>query len=239
MDVRKQLDRLSFDWTAFGDAGRNSRDVIQEIAADKATLRQLILAVNHDEHLLPLCEKVRDFKYMVLYDALDRGFRLRLHRFSEGQEDQPHNHRYSFSSLILKGWYTHTLYEVVDDPESTGEQPYWNLEQPPATYDGGPLPPFPITRLSPLMTQTQAEGSAYSLHHTTFHATALPAQNAYSLFLRGPAEKPSAVFLDPANRAYRWKFGRTHERPEALTARSFTLDDYKRFVEQLEEDGVI
>jgi hypothetical protein len=235
MSVHKQLDQLSFDWNSFNEAGRDSRDVLQQIASDRATLRALVLAVGQDEHLLPLSEKVRDFKYMVLYDALDRGFRLRLHRFNEGQEDQPHNHRYSFSSFILKGSYSHTLYEVVDD----ATQPSWDLHQPPGTHDGGPLPEFPMTRLAPLMTQTQATSSAYSLHHTTFHATALPAQNAYSLFLRGPAEKPSAVFLDPTKHAYRWKFGRTNERPELLTARSFTSDDYKSFVEQLEEDGVI
>lgn len=239
MDIRSRLDRISLDWSAFDAAGRDSRDVIQELAADRAALRELVLAVARDEHLLPLCEKVRDFKYMVLYDALDRGFRLRLHRFSEGQEDEPHNHRYSFSSYILKGAYTHTLYEVADDAASPSAQPYWELRQPPGTSDGGPLPELPMTRLSPLMTQTQAAGSSYSLHHATFHATALPAQNAYSLFLRGPAEKPSAVFLDPANRAYRWKFGRAQERPEVLTARSFTLEDHRRFIEQLEADGVI
>ncbi|HEU0073234.1 MAG TPA: hypothetical protein VFS30_04415 [Dehalococcoidia bacterium] len=239
MGIRSQLDRISFDWAAFDAAGRDSRELISELAADRAALRELVLAVGRDEHLLPLCEKVRDFKYMVLYDALDRGFRLRLHRFSEGQEDEPHNHRYSFSSYILKGAYTHTLYEVADNATAPDAQPYWELHQPPGTHDGGPLPKLPMTRLSPLLTQTQAEGSSYSLHHTTFHATALPAQNAYSLFLRGPAEKPSAIFLDPANRAFRWKFGRAQERPEVLTARSFTLDDHKRFVEQLEADGVI
>lgn len=239
MDVLSKLDRISFDWAAFDTAGQDSRDVLSEIASDRAALRALVLAVVRDEHLLPLCEKVRDFKYMVLYDALDRGFRLRLHRFSEGQEDQPHNHRYSFSSFILKGSYSHTLYEVADETASPGAQPCWELRQPPGTSDGDPLPRLPMTRLSPLMTQTQGAGSAYSLNHTTFHATALPAQNAYSLFLRGPAEKPSAVFLDPAKRAYRWKFGRSHERPEVLTARSFTPEDFKTFVDQLEADGVI
>ncbi len=239
MDVRSQLDRISFDWAAFDAAGRDSRGVIQELGADRSALRQLVLAVGRDEHLLPLCEKVRDFKYMVLYDAIDRGFRLRLHRFSEGQEDQPHNHRYSFSSCILKGSYTHTLYEVADDAPSLDAKPYWELQQPPGTHDGGPLPHLPMTRLSPLMTQTQEASSSYSLHHSTFHATALPAQNAYSLFLRGPAEKASAVFLDPVNRAYRWKFGRNQEQPGVVTARSFTPEDYKRFVEELEADGVI
>ena len=128
MDIRSQLDRISFDWAAFGEAGRDSRNVIQEIAADRAALRELILAVGRDEHLLPLCEKVRDFKYMVLYDALDRGFRLRLHRFSEGQEDQPHNHRYSFSSTILKGSYAHTLYEVADESTAPNVQPYGSCD---------------------------------------------------------------------------------------------------------------
>jgi hypothetical protein len=239
MDPRSHLDRIRFDWGAFDAAGRDSRDVVQQLAADRTALRALVLAVGRGEHLLPLCEKVRDFKYMVLYDALDRGFRLRLHRFSEGQEDEPHNHRYSFSSCILKGSYAHTLYEVADDAGSSDAAPYWQLRQPPGTHDGGPLPELPMTRLSPLMTQTQDAGSAYTLHHTTFHATALPAENAYSLFLRGPAEKPSAVFLDPANRTYRWKFGRAQERTEVLTARSFTQDDYRLFVEQLEADGVI
>ena len=241
MDIRSQLDRISFDWAAFDAAGRDSRDVIQEIAGDRAALRDLVLKVGHDEHLLPLCEKVRDFKYLVLYDALDRGFRLRLHRFSEGQEDEPHNHRYSFSSFILKGSYAHTLYEVADEGASREAQPYWELHQPPGTFDpsGEGLPGLAVTRLSPLMTQTQDTGSVYTLHHATFHATALPAQNAYSLFLRGPAEKPSAVFLDPLNRTYRWKFGRAQERPEVVDARSFTLDDYRLFVEQLEADGVI
>jgi hypothetical protein len=239
MDLRSQLDRIRFDWAAFDAAGRDSRDVIAELAADRAALRELVLAVGHDEHLLPLCEKVRDFKYLVLYDALDRGFRLRLHRFYEGQEDEPHNHRYSFSSHILQGSYAHTLYEVVDDAASPDAAPHWQLDQPPGTFDGGPLPGLRMTRLSTLMTQMQDAGSSYTLHHTSFHAAALPDQNAYSLFLRGPAEKDSAVFLDPANRAYRWKFGRTQEQPGVLNARSFRLDDYKRFVEELEADGVI
>ncbi len=237
MDVLHQLDRLSLDWSGFESAGIRSREVIQDRAGDRKALRRLVPAVGRDEHLLPLCEKVRDFKYMVLYDALDRGFRLRLHRFSEGQEDEPHNHRYSFSSFILKGSYAHTLYEVADDNPQENEP--WQLHQPTGTSDGDPLPGFSMTRLSSLMTQDQSAGSSYSMHHTSFHATALPAQNAYSLFLRGPAEKPSAIFLDPANRAYRWKFGRAQEPPGVLTARAFTQEDYRRFVEELEADGVI
>ena len=237
MDVQHHLDRLSLDWSGFEKAGIRSREVIQDLGADRVALRQLVLAVGRDEHLLSLSEKVRDFKYIVLYDALDRGFRLRLHRFSEGQEDEPHNHRYSFSSFILKGSYAHTLYEVADDEAQ--ENQLWRLQQPPGTSEGGPLPRFNMTRLSSLMTQDQAAGSSYSMHHTSFHAAALPAQNAYSLFMRGPAEKPSAIFLNAAERAYRWKFGRTQEQPGVLNARSITAEDYRRFVEELEADGVI
>jgi len=29
MDIQSMLDRISFDWAAFGEAGRDSRDVIQ------------------------------------------------------------------------------------------------------------------------------------------------------------------------------------------------------------------
>jgi hypothetical protein len=229
------LDDVHMDWTDFDAAAEASRRVLAELASDRQALRALVLAVGKNAHLLSLCEKVRDFKYLVLYDALDRGLRLRLHRFSATQQDEPHNHRYSFSSHILKGAYRHTLYDATEEP---GRE-RWHLRQPPDTYEGGDLPTLPLTRLATLMTQTQPEGTSYSMHHAAYHAAALPGKPAYSLFLRGPAEKDAAVFFDLPNQTYRWKFGRAQEGTDALTARSFTAEDYAQFVRELAADGVI
>ena len=41
MDVLSKLDRISFDWAAFDAAGQDSRDVLSEIASDRAALRAL------------------------------------------------------------------------------------------------------------------------------------------------------------------------------------------------------
>ena len=86
--------------------------VAKRIAADRHSLKELVERAAQDEHLRGLAEKHSELNYIVLYDALDRGLRVRLHRFTEGMEDIPHNHRFNFSSAILKGSYVHTIVSV-------------------------------------------------------------------------------------------------------------------------------
>lgn len=242
MTVPGWLERVSIDWTDFEKASRISGEIVRELAADRALLRRLVLCVQRDERLRFLAEKHDELHYIVLYDALDRGLRVRLHRFSKGLEDIPHNHRFSFSSALLSGSYVHTLFQVerVDGVAGDGEgQRPWSLHQPEGSHVGVDVRELPVVGLEPQLATVQAAGSSYSLHHSTIHKTAMPVEDAYSVFCRGPAMKPCALQLLPDDKTYRWKFGQANETPKVVADRKMTDEEFVRYVESLEEAAVI
>jgi hypothetical protein len=239
MTVPGWLDRVSLDWTDFERASRISSEIVQELAADRAQLRRLVLSVQRDERLRFLAEKHDELNYIVLYDALDRGLRVRLHRFSRGLEDTPHNHRFSFSSALLSGSYVHTLFQVERPDGDAEEQEPWTLAQPEGTHVGVELRDLPVAGLEPQLATVQAAGSSYSLHHSTVHKTAMPVEDAYSVFCRGPAQKPCALQLQPDVKTYRWKFGRAHESAKVVADRKMTDAEFAGYVESLEAAAVI
>ena len=238
MTVPGWLERVSLDWTDFDEASRVSGEIVQQLAADRALLRRLVLSVQRDERLRFLAEKHDELNYIVLYDALDRGIRIRLHRFSKGLEDTPHNHRFSFSSALLSGSYVHTLFQVERLDGDEGQQP-WRLHQPEGTHVGIGVRELPVAGLEPQLATVQAAGSSYSLHHSTIHKTAMPVEDAFSVFCRGPAMKPCALQLQPEVKTYRWKFGQAHETPRVVADRKMTDQEFDRYVETLESAAVI
>jgi hypothetical protein len=240
MGTLAQLDRISIDWSNFDEASRITQSIVQELAGNRSQLRSLALAVRNSERLFSLAEKHGELTYIVLYDALDRGMRIRLHKFSKPQEDIPHNHRFSFSSTILAGSYTHTVFDLDRADATTNAPPPWRLSQPPGTQENGVEGrELQLTGFTPLLTTVQRAGSCYSLHHNTIHKTAMPVEDAFSVFLRGPAQKLCALQLEPDGRSYRWKFGRQYEDDRVLNERRMTAVDYDAFVESLEEARVI
>jgi predicted metal-dependent enzyme (double-stranded beta helix superfamily) len=232
------FERISIDWHDFEQASRISGDIVRSLAADRSLLRRVVLAARDSDHLRPLAEKHYELNYIVLYDALDRGLRIRLHRFSKGLEDIPHNHRFSFSSALLSGSYVHTLYHLDQaEPDSAGQM--WALDQPPGTAEGVDLRRLSITGLSTALATVQSAGSSYTLHHSTIHKTAMPDENAYSVFCRGPAAKPCALQLHPDEQTYLWKFGRANETEDVISRRRMTRDEFDAHLETLEADGII
>ena len=143
MTVPGWLERVSLDWTDFDKASRISSDIVRELASDRPLLRRLVLSVQRDERLRFLAEKHDELNYIVLYDALDRGLRVRLHRFSQGLEDIPHNHRFSFSSALLSGSYVHTLFQVERREDEDDREP-WRLHQPTGSHVGVDVRELPV-----------------------------------------------------------------------------------------------
>lgn len=238
MTVPGWLERVSIDWTDFEKASRISSDIVRELAADRPLLRKLVLSVQRDERLRFLAEKHDELNYIVLYDALDRGLRIRLHRFSQGLEDIPHNHRFSFSSALLSGSYVHTLFQVERRDGDDGREP-WRLHQPAGSHVGVDVRELAVAGLEPQLATVQAAGSSYSLHHSTVHKTAMPVEDAYSVFCRGPAMKPCALQLQPEQRTYRWKFGQANETAQVVADRKMSDQEFARYVETLEAAAVI
>lgn len=233
------LDDISIDWNDFDNASRISGEIVRHVAADRALLRRMVLDAQQDGQLRELSEKHHELTYIVLYDALDRGLRVRLNRFTKGLEDIPHNHRFSFSSALLSGSYVHTLFDVGPPDAADPGQKLWALDQPEGTHGGQPVKELEIAGLHPVLATVQRAGSSYTLHHTTIHKTAMPDETAFSVFCRGPAQKPCALQLQPDAQTYMWKFGRANETSDVLADRRLTEDEYSAFIESLEKADVV
>lgn len=233
------LDDISIDWSDFDNASRISGEIVRHVAADRALLRRMVLEAQQDVQLRALSEKHYELTYIVLYDALDRGLRVRLNRFTKGLEDIPHNHRFSFSSALLSGSYVHTLFDVGRPDAADPGRKMWALQQPEGTHEGEEVEELEITGLHPALATVQRAGSSYTLHHTTIHKTAMPDETAFSVFCRGPAEKPCALQFQPDTQTYMWKFGRANETSEVLAGRRLTEDEYSAFIESMERADVI
>ncbi|WP_328485571.1 hypothetical protein [Streptomyces zaomyceticus] len=229
------LDRLTVDWTDFEAAGEITRDLVHKLADDKESLRKLVYDVEHRPELLAMCERHQLLDYIVLYDALDRGFRLRLHLSTEDHHDRPHDHRFSFSSRIVAGGYTHTWYhldgELYERPDPEARQ-YLSRHHP------DPRGASHLDRLTPHLTRWEGPGNCYTLHHSAIHTT-FTTPDTVSLFLRGPVEKDRSVIMDPAEGTLWWRFGRQDEPEQRRREKSMGTEAYRRIRERLEELDVI
>jgi hypothetical protein len=238
MNPTAWLDRILLDWNRPEEASRISREIAQELASNRALLRSMVLAAATNGDLKMLAEKHNELNYIVLYDALDRGFRLRLHRFSKGLEDIPHNHRFSFSSAILSGSYIHTMYNLLSSVSGQSVTP-WTLDQPIGSFIDKSLEHIAVTGLQEVLQTRQIAGTSYTMSHHAIHKTAMPEEDAFSVFVRSPAQKRCSLQLEPEKRTYRWKFGREEEAPDITNKRVMNPAEYSNFIESLEEAKVI
>jgi hypothetical protein len=234
--VLAELDRTHVDWSDFEEAGRQTRDLVGRLSEDKATLAALVERVGETPELLAMCERHLLLDYLVVYDAVERGFRIRLHASTEHHKDRPHDHRFSFSSVILRGCYQQTIHRVdgldhyvaMTDDEARA---YMDLDH--AAPDD---PQF--NRFTQLLVRDELPGSCYSLHHSTIHTT-FTTPDTISLFLRGPAEKSRSIIADRETNRLWWRFGADRETPERRNKVTISTEQYSSFCQSLGRLGVL
>ncbi|MFI5496839.1 hypothetical protein [Actinoplanes sp. NPDC051859] len=231
------LDQLTVDWTDFEAAGELTRDLAQRLAEDKDSLRKLVYRVEHDPELLAKCERHQLLDYLVVYDAVDRGLRIRLHLSTDDHFDRPHDHRFSFSTRILAGGYTHTWYTLPtdlypgDDPEA---RRYLSRHQ----SDPRAHVRAHMAELTPHLTRWEGPGNTYTLHHSAIHTT-FTTPDTVSLFVRGPAEKDRSVIMDIDTGDVWWRFGRQDEPENRVREKVMGLEAYREIRDRLEGLDVI
>jgi predicted metal-dependent enzyme (double-stranded beta helix superfamily) len=162
------------DWNDLASVTASSTEVLDRLAADRPLLGELTTAVIDNPDLTELCEHYDILDKIVLHDDPD-GWRLRLHVFLDGYFDRPHNHRWTYTSHILSGRYTHTLYAT--DQEFSDE--------------------IDVTALTPRLIRIEEPGDAYTLHHSMIHSVTAHGE-AVTLIVRGPAVKDRFVVTDRA-----------------------------------------
>ncbi|GGM68117.1 hypothetical protein GCM10012275_43320 [Longimycelium tulufanense] len=207
----------TLDWTDLAAITHASTPLLAVLDARRDTLHDLVVHAIEDDHLSGLHEHYDILDKLVLHDDTS-GWRLRLHVFAPGYFDRPHNHRWTYTSRILAGSYTHTLYgsdELLGDRE---------------TIDPA--------QLTPRMVRTETTGDTYTLQHTMIHAiTAQP--HTTSLIVRGPAVKDRFLVTDQVTGHSWWQYGAAHESPETAAAKRMTPQRARATLRRLREHGVL
>ncbi|MFB7947257.1 hypothetical protein ACFC6L_20335 [Kitasatospora phosalacinea] len=231
------LQALTLDWTDFEKAGAESRAFLRELVEDKALLRELVYRIEDRPDLLAMCERHQLLDYIVVEDALDRGFRLRIHLSTQDHLDRPHDHRFSFSSLIVTGGYEHTWHHPVralydaSGADDTAVR-HQSVNAPDLRDEVG------LGDLVPYVTRREEPGACYTLHHSTIHTT-FTTPDTVSIFLRGPAEKDRSIIFDRETGRLWWRYGQQAEPEERRRSKPMSLEEYREFRTRLEKLGVI
>ena len=191
------------DWEDAGAVEHRCRKALAALAGDPQIIRSVLLALlalPGRPDLLELCEHHDLFDKILLYDDAEYGLRVRLHIFLPGFVDPPHNHRWSFASMILRGGYRHGLFGDADQVMRTD----------PAS-------------LRALLARQERAGCIYALHHAMVHSVE-PEPYTVSLVLRGPAVKDRHVVMDRAAGPTWWQRGRSPDAARKPVSRQMSLD---------------
>jgi hypothetical protein len=220
--ILDELERLRLDWANLDEASRVTREVTQALASDKAALRELVHGIERRPALLARCEHHRLLDKLVVYDALDRGFRIRVHLSTDEHLDRPHDHRFSFSTRILTGRYRHVKHRLLGHiDEAKGASAQNDFEAVPSD-----------ARVVPWMITNQERGSFYTLHHAEIHTTVTTA-NTVSLFIRGPAEKDRSIITDRETGKLWWRYGEESESAERRRQKVISVEQYRALRDKL------
>ncbi|GAA3772205.1 hypothetical protein GCM10022225_69440 [Plantactinospora mayteni] len=202
------------DWDDLPSVNAAATQLLDRLAADRAILADLMQRVPDDAHLARLCEHYDILDKLVLHDD-PTGWRLRLHVFLDGYFDRPHNHRWTYTSRILTGSYTHTLYRT--DHDFTDQ--------------------VDVSALTPSMIRTEERGDTYTLHHSMIHSVTAHGETV-TLIVRGPAVKERFVVTDRATGQAWWQYGAASETPQAAAAKRMSDNQLRERISALQASGI-
>jgi len=156
-------DQYMIQWDDSRVAYRQSRRLLIDLAADPSRLGALVRRVGEEQALLDDCDCHPVMDRLTLHRDDATGTYLRLHVARGGEEIMPHDHKYGFTTMILRGSYTHVW------RRRTGARA--------GAFTSGDIVPGLVTIERP--------GSCYCLQYTQVHQTIME-RDTVTLFLRGP-----------------------------------------------------
>ncbi|WP_369173398.1 hypothetical protein AB5J49_38025 [Streptomyces sp. R28] len=216
------LDRLTVDWSDLQKARAQTKEILLALSEDKDALRELLERSREEEDLFDKCEHHRLLDKLVIYDALERGFRIRVHVSTEDHRDRPHDHRFSFTSLIMRGGYRHVRHQLVGRPEDIPD----NVQDDFHARDSD-------LRVEPRFVTNEMAGNCYTLHHSEIHTT-YTTPDTVSLFLRGPAEKERSLITERETGQVWWRFGEDKEKAERRGSKRISKQYFDELTQRLQ-----
>jgi predicted metal-dependent enzyme (double-stranded beta helix superfamily) len=204
----------TLDWNDLPAVNSAATALLGQLAANRTILADLTAQMVENPHLAALCEHYDILDKLVLHDD-PSGWRLRLHVFLDGYFDRPHNHRWTYTSRILTGSYTHTLYGT--DHEFTDE--------------------VDVSALTPRLVRVEEPGDTYTLHHSMIHSVTAHGE-AITLIVRGPAVKDRFVVTDRATGKAWWQYGAATETTDAAAAKRMSDTQLRGRIAMLRASGI-
>ncbi|MGH3694650.1 MAG: hypothetical protein ACRDRX_11820 [Pseudonocardiaceae bacterium] len=203
----------SLDWEDIDGVEHATRKALTTITENPGAIGAALLSLPERPELMTLCEHYDILDKIVLHSD-ESGIRLRLHVFLPGYFDRPHNHRWSYASMILRGEYRHYLFGNTALDE---------------TIDPGSL--------TALQVRQEHVGTVYALHHTMVHAV-VAEPFTVSLVLRGPAIKDRFLVMDRKTGESWWQYGAHQESATSAAEKQMTLERLSNLIVSLREWGL-
>jgi hypothetical protein len=188
------------------------------------------LRVRHESHQL--------LDYLVLYEHPQSGIRLRLHLATAEHLQRMHDHRFTFSTLILNGHYQHCLFSSTQDPYAMSSvenaKRYQDRHSPDPAFAG-----YETESLFHLdWIRGEQAGSCYTLHHSQIH-TVYTSKDTVSLVLRGPIQKDRSMIFDQLENKMWWRYGRKDEDDKRIRTKIMSDSKLSQVKDHLSSIGVI
>lgn len=178
----------------------------------------MIQQVSKNPYLLSLCEHYDILDKIILFADPDSDIRVRLHVFLPGYIDRPHNHRWNYCSLILRGKYKHYIYH---NPESNKQEDS-----------------FEITKLIPSLVRTEKSGNYYILHNNMIHSVVAEPYTV-SLVIRGPSVKNSFFIADKETGESWWQHSAKYETEQEKVSKKMTNFYFNKLLLKLKNIDII
>lgn len=203
------------DWQDTLSAWKQSAAILRRIAGDPSFIYRAVRNVMVDPKLRSMAERFGHITQIVLQDALDRGFRLRLHVYGEVQPDWPHNHRWPLTNLLLYGRLVQSIYDWRHTLTEHAD----------------------VSRITPIQVSERVVGDIYSLHADVVDCV-VGTPGSVALLIRGPATRDRfAIFERETNRCW-WRYGAGGESAEERRAKAMTDLDLEALLDHLVAVGV-
>lgn len=204
------------DWTDLRAVHQVTAPVLKALARDPSALRAHLDRAAGDPRLFALFERHQLLDYFVLADEPERNFRARLHLHTPVHKERPHNHRFAFTTFVMRGRYRHM----------------WNVAGRPLNDLGSPR------ELQTIYETVEQAGSCYTISAEAIHTTyTLP--GSVSLIIRGPTCMERSIIADRETDAITWRYGREQESPERRRKVTMSREDFHTLRGGLIGQGVL
>ncbi|MEU5539349.1 hypothetical protein [Streptomyces sp. NPDC020362] len=203
-------------WDDLEAAAEVTEGIARRLGDDRALLRALVDRVRRTPELREKCECHALDDKIVIWDAPEKGLRIRLRLANTDQYERVHNHRFSFTAHILSGAYRHTLYATDQPLDETAD----------------------IGRFWPYFVREEPTGSCFTLHHEQLHTT-ITEPETISLMIQSPAAKRRAFIIRKEDGQVWWREGAADESAARRAEVRMSDQRFEHWVSRLEAIGVL